>query len=85
MINFCVSLTTLPSRIENIKRTIVSIDSQTLKANDVFLNLPYKFKRFKDYAFTENQLSEGFLNRRKIAKLEYCKFRIFNYFSNLIQ
>jgi len=48
MINFCESLTTLPSRIENIKRTIVSIDSQMLKANDVFLNLPYKFKRFKD-------------------------------------
>ena len=46
MINFCVSFTTLPSRIENIKRTIESIDSQTLKANGVFLNLPYKFKRF---------------------------------------
>ena len=38
MINFCVSLTTLPSRIENIKRTIESIDSQTLKANGVFLS-----------------------------------------------
>ena len=58
MINFCVSFTTLPSRIENIKRTIESIDSQTLKANGVFLNLPYKFKRFKDYAFTEKQLKD---------------------------
>ena len=33
----------------------------------------------------KNELSEGFLNRRKIAKLEYCKFQIFNYFNNLIQ
>jgi len=58
MIKFCVSFTTLPSRIENIKETIESLQSQTLKANNIFLNLPYKFKRFKDYYFTENQLRD---------------------------
>ena len=56
MINFCVSFTTLPSRIENINKTIDSINAQTLKANNIFLNLPYKFKRFKDYSFTERHL-----------------------------
>ena len=56
MINFCVSFTTLPSRIENINKTIDSINAQTLKANNIFLNLPYKFKRFKDYSFTKKHL-----------------------------
>lgn len=56
MINFCISFTTLPSRIENIEKTIESINYQTLKANNIFLNLPYKFKRFKNYSFTENQI-----------------------------
>ena len=58
MINFCVSFTTLPSRIENIKKTIESINTQTLKANNVFLNLPHKFKRFKNYSFTEKNLRD---------------------------
>jgi hypothetical protein len=70
MINFCVSFTTLPSRIENIKKTIESIKSQTLKANNIFLNLPYKFKRFKDYSFTENQLRD--LDKYQI-KINRCE------------
>ena len=41
MINFCVSLTSLPSRIDNIYETLNSIKNQTLKPNKVFLNLPY--------------------------------------------
>jgi hypothetical protein len=70
MINFCVSFTTLPSRIENIEKTIESIKSQTLKANDIFLNLPYKFKRFKDYSFTEKQLRD--LDKYKL-KINRCE------------
>ena len=70
MINFCVSFTTLPSRIENIKKTIDSIKSQTLKANNIFLNLPYKFKRFKDYSFTENQLRDLDKYHLKINRCE---------------
>ena len=56
MINFCVSLTTLPSRVNNIEQTIESIEKQTLKPNKIFLNLPYSFQRFKNYNFTEKQL-----------------------------
>tara|TARA_Y100000816_G_C25990773_1_gene517526 strand:+ start:54 stop:779 length:726 start_codon:yes stop_codon:yes gene_type:complete len=57
MINFCVSLTTLPSRVSSIKKTIDSIKKQSLKADKIFLNLPYKFKRFPNYSFNENQIS----------------------------
>ena len=46
-------------------------------------NIVYRIH--SDIDSLKNELSESFLNRRKIAKLEYCKFRIFNYFSNLIQ
>ncbi len=57
MINFCVSLTTLPSRVSSIEKTIDSIKKQSLKADKIFLNLPYKFKRFPNYSFNENQIS----------------------------
>ena len=57
MINFCVSLTSLPSRINNIDQTLNCISNQTLKPNKVFLNLPYKFKRFPNYNFHKDQIS----------------------------
>ena len=38
MINFCVSLTSLPSRIDNIYETLKSIEDQTLKPEKVYLN-----------------------------------------------
>ena len=58
MINFCVALTTLPSRIDNINQTLLSIQKQTLKPNKVFLNLPYKFKRFPGYSFSPEQINK---------------------------
>ena len=45
---FCVSLTTLPSRIDHIKETLYSIKKQTLQPDKIYLNLPLKFKRLKD-------------------------------------
>ena len=59
MINFCVSLTSLPSRIQYIDQTLDSINNQTLKPNKIFLNLPYKLKRF----------SHEEVNSEKIKKL----------------
>ena len=56
MINFCVSLTSIPSRIDNIQETIFSIKNQTIKPIKIFLNLPFKFRRFPEYKFTEEQI-----------------------------
>ena len=56
MINFCVSLTSIPSRIGNIYQTLESIKKQTLLPSKVFLNLPYKFKRFPEYNFSNEQI-----------------------------
>ena len=58
MTNFCVSLTSIPSRIDNISKTLNSIKQQTLKPNKIFLNLPYSFKRFPNYMFTNDQISK---------------------------
>ncbi len=64
MIKFCASITSLPSRIDNIDETINSIKKQTLKPEKIFLNLPYKYKRFPDYQFSNNQLAK--LNKYNI-------------------
>ena len=58
MTDFCVSFTTIPSRIDNIKKTIDSINNQTLKPGKIFLNLPYKFRRFPNYSFSNDQITE---------------------------
>tara|TARA_B100000787_G_C16106501_1_gene256089 strand:+ start:117 stop:860 length:744 start_codon:yes stop_codon:yes gene_type:complete len=55
MLNFCVSLTTIPSRFKTIKKTIDSINKQTKKPNKIFLNIPHNYKRYpkKDYDITD--------------------------------
>ena len=44
--NFCITFTTIPSRIKTLKKTIESIEQQTLKPNKIYLNIPYKYHRF---------------------------------------
>jgi hypothetical protein len=53
---FCASFTTLPSRVDNMHETIESIFKQTVKPDKIILNLPYNFKRFKNYQFTNEQI-----------------------------
>ena len=55
---FCVSLTTIPSRIKNISKVINSLQNQTLNADQIYLNLPYNFKRFKDYKFNDKDIKD---------------------------
>ena len=55
---FCVSLTTLPSRISNIEETLISIKNQTIQPKNIFLNLPLKFRRFKDYSFKDEDIEK---------------------------
>jgi len=47
-INFCVSLSSVPSRFETVKKVIYSLNSQTIKPSKIFLNIPYKYKRFPE-------------------------------------
>ena len=45
-IKFCLSLSCIPARFENLHLTINSLQQQTLKPDKIFLNIPYKFRRF---------------------------------------
>ena len=55
---FCVSLTTIPSRIKNVYKTIENLNNQTIKPDKIFLNIPIKYKRFKNDKIRENDISE---------------------------
>ena len=43
-----VSLSTIPSRIKTINKSIDSLMNQSLKPDKIFLNIPTNFKRFKE-------------------------------------
>ena len=43
-----ISISTIPPRIKNLEKSVKSILSQTLKPDKIFINIPYKYKRFKE-------------------------------------
>ena len=45
-LTFCISMSTIPSRIKNIHEVITNLNKQTLKPNKIYLNIPYIYKRF---------------------------------------
>ena len=55
---FCVSLTTIPSRIKNVYKTIENLNNQTIKPDKIFLNIPIEYKRFKNDKISEDDINE---------------------------
>jgi len=55
-IKFCVSMSTIPSRVKNIYKTLDNIKKQTKQPEKIFLNIPYKYRRFKDQTISEEDL-----------------------------
>ena len=45
-INFCITFTSIPSRINTVYKTIESIKNQKIKPNKIFLNIPNEYYRF---------------------------------------
>ena len=43
-----VSITTIPQRLKNLKKTVDSLLSQTKKPDRIFINIPNKYKRFEE-------------------------------------
>ena len=43
-----VSLTTIPQRIKDLNKSIESLLKQTKKPNKIFINIPKKYKRFRE-------------------------------------
>jgi hypothetical protein len=67
--NFCVTLTTIPSRLINLETTINSINNQTLKPHKIFLNIPNKYRRFPSGYIEDKDL----VNIRKIKNVEVTR------------
>ena len=63
-----VSISTIPSRIKNVEKSINSIIKQTVKPDKIFLNIPYKYKRFNS-VISEEQIPK--LN--KIVEVTRCE------------
>ena len=54
--SFCVSMSTIPSRIGKISEIIDNLNKQTLKPEKIYLNIPYKYQRFPDQTINEKDL-----------------------------
>ena len=69
-INFCVSLSTIPSRINNINDVILSINKQSLRPNKIYLNVPFKYKRFPNDIVSEEDLKKIDTENLEIIRCE---------------
>ena len=63
-----ISISTIPSRIKSIDKTINSLLSQTLKPDKIFVNIPNKYKRFKNNI--EEKDIPNFSNEVEITRCE---------------
>jgi hypothetical protein len=67
-----INFTTIPPRIFLLESTINSLLDQTIKPDKIFINIPYKYNRFKNDKF----IKPDFLNKKKydIVEIFYLKF-----------
>ncbi len=64
-----IYLTTIPQRVKNLNKSVESLLKQTLKPDKIFVNIPTKFKRFKE-TIEESQIP-NFNNR--IVEITRCE------------
>lgn len=67
-LSFCISISTIPQRINNINDVIKSINNQTIKPDKIFLNIPYEYKRFPKEKISDNQISNIILDNVEIVR-----------------
>ena len=63
-IKFCVSMSTIPSRIKSVHKTLDIIKKQTMQPEKIFLNIPFEYKRFKNEKIYEQDIIN--LNRENL-------------------
>ena len=45
---FCISLSSIPSRFQSVKEVINSLNRQTIKPDNIFLNIPFSYERYPE-------------------------------------
>jgi len=50
-----VSISTIPPRLKNLNESVQSLLKQTRKPDKIFINIPYKYRRFNEI-IKDNQI-----------------------------
>ena len=66
-----VSLTSIPLRIKNLNESIRSLLNQTRKPDKIFINIPYKYKRFSE-TIEDNQIPKFDSSIVEVTRCEDC-------------
>jgi len=66
-----VSLTTIPRRVKYLRKTVDSLLKQTKKPDKIFLNIPLRFKRFKEF-INDDQINFYDKGIVEIVRCEDC-------------
>ncbi len=64
-----ISVSTIPQRIKNLNDSIESLLNQTQKPDKIFVNIPYKYRRFKE-TIEDNQIPKF---DSKIVEVTRCQ------------
>ena len=66
-----VSITTIPKRIKNLNKSVESLLNQTRKPDKIFINIPFKYKRFSE-TIEDKQIPKFDNNFVEITRCEDC-------------
>ena len=66
-----VSLSTIPQRVKNLHKSIESLLKQSQKPDKIFINIPFKYRRFKE-TINDNQIPKFNNNIVEITRCEDC-------------
>ena len=66
-----VSISAIPQRIKKLNESVNSLLNQTKKPNRIFINIPYKYRRFKE-TINESQIPRFDNNIIEITRCEDC-------------
>ena len=66
-----VSITTIPQRVKNLKKSVESLLQQTRKPDKIFINVPYRYKRFNK-TIEDNQIPKFDDSVVEVTRCEDC-------------
>ena len=66
-----ISISTIPQRLKHLKQSVNSLLNQTRKPDKIFVNVPYKFKRFSE-TIKDNQIPKFDSDIVEVTRCEDC-------------
>ena len=66
-----ISISTIPSRLKNLNKSVNSLLKQTRKPDKIFVNIPYQYKRFSE-TIEDNQIPKFDSDIVEVTRCEDC-------------